>query len=197
MKKHELEDRDIMAVDFVFLPPAEITQLAISLSEQLRESSPITLNATDYLPHITLAMGYLADPGEAKGVMAKAMLNLVPFTITLESISRSTKDFQGYYFYHLVAKGNDPLQKLHEYLVDNLPFIEVKKPKEKFFAPESNGEIVPAVFDYVGAFKTSYSKGNFWPHITLGAGPEARLQTNELPLQFTVANINLCQLGNF
>lgn len=197
MKKQEYEDRDIMAVDAVIIPPVEITGLAVSLSEQLRNTSPITLNTLDYLPHVTLAMGYLTDLEKAKRVMRKAISELAPLTITLESIFRSPKDFQGYYFYHLTARGDEFLQKLHEYLVDNLPFAEIQKPTTRFFLPESNGEIVDAVFDYVGAFRTRHSKGNFWPHITLGAGPEGRLQTDQLPLQFTITNISLCQLGNF
>ncbi|HLD26551.1 MAG TPA: hypothetical protein VJB63_01165 [Patescibacteria group bacterium] len=193
----ERKETEIMAVDVVILPPREVSQFAISLSEQLRESSPIVLNPNDYLPHISLSMGYIDSLITAQQVIQQTASRVEPLSITIENISRGTKPFESHYFYGLTIKKDVLLQKLHESLVDNNALVSVEKPETRFFLPESNGEIVQAVYNYVGAFNTHHSKANFNPHITLGAGPEGKLQTDQSPIKFTVDTIYLCQLGNF
>lgn len=187
----------VFAIDAVILPSAEVSKLAILLSHKLELTSPISLNPENYLPHISLVMGYISDISLCRKVMLQALKKVGSITITLESIFRSPKDFQGYYFYHLVAQKEKKLQQLHEYLVDNLPLIDVVNPKVKYYLPDADGIIVPAVFNYVAGFKKNASKNNYWPHITLGAGPENMLKDVKLPLKFTVNHIHLCQLGNF
>ncbi len=193
----EQKEKEIMAVDVVIITSQEVSQYAISLSEQLEKSSPIVLNQKDYLPHISLSMNYIDDVMTTKQIIEQVVSQVEPLLITVKSISRGVKPFEGHYFYGLSIEKNESLKKLHNSLVDTMPNVPVEKPVSKYFLPESNGAIVQAVYDYVGSFKTHHSKDNFHPHITLGAGPADQLKADHLPLQFTVDTIYLCQLGNF
>lgn len=193
----EQKEKEIMAVDVVILPPQKIRKHAIFLSEQLRGSSPIVLNQQDYLPHISLSMNYIDDLIMTRGIIEQVATQVEPLVITVESLSRGVKPFEGHYFYGLSIKESEPLKKLHNSLVDVLPNVPVEKPDSTYFLPESNGRIVQAVYDYVGSFKTHHSKENYSPHITLGAGHEDALQTDNLPMSFYTDKIYLCQLGNF
>ena len=131
----ERKETEIMAVDVVILPPREVSQFAISLSEQLRESSPIVLNPNDYLPHISLSMGYIDSLITAQQVIQQTASRVEPLSITIENISRGTKPFESHYFYGLTIKKDVLLQKLHESLVDNNALVSVEKPETRFFLP--------------------------------------------------------------
>lgn len=186
-----------VAVGVVILPPTEITNLAISLSEQLKTTSPITLNAYDYLPHITLAMGY-SNTNATREMVDKVFKHIGPFTIRIKNIFMSPQAFEERYFWHLIFHENKALQKLHEELVTKLPFTDIAQPSNELFFTEPNEQIVPTVFSYVQTFKTQHSYANYWPHITLGSGPQDALRKPyNMPSGFTVDEINICQLGNF
>ena len=193
----ESKEKEIMAVDVVILLPQNIREHAIFLSEQLRGSSPIVLNQKDYLPHISLSMNYIDDVMTTRKIIEQVATQVEPLLITVESLSRGAKPFEGHYFYGLSIKESEPLKKLHNSLVDALPNVTVEKPNSTYFLPESDGKIVQAVYDYVGSFRTHHSKENYHPHITLGASPTDQLKDDHLPLQFMADTMYLCQLGNF
>lgn len=194
----EQRERMTIGVDAVILPPPEITRLSISMSRQLRETSPVILNSKNYLPHITLAMGYVDNVPRTVKKMKRVFEEVGSFTAVVEDVFRSPQDFNGHYFWHLVIGKNPALQELHERLVEILPFVDKENPSEQMFYKQPDEEIVPAVFTYVSGFREKNSKEHFWPHITLGAGSEESLaKPKNLPKEFTVDKIHLCQLGNF
>lgn len=74
----EREKNKILAVDAVILPSAQVMDKAINLSTSLGES-PITLGKRDYIPHITLAMGYINNLEKAEKAMKKIASLFKPF----------------------------------------------------------------------------------------------------------------------
>ena len=197
MQQVETKEREqgFKAVDVVILPPEEISNLAISLSEKLNDS-PIVLNNKDLLPHITLAMGYIVDQEEVEKILAKIAASTQLFDVVIEKIERTTQPYEGYYFSHLVIKNERPIQQLHERLVDSLPFVTPTTFSQKAFVVEEDEEIIRSTLEYTARFKSASSHEKYWPHTTVGAGTNDLSVTN-LPLTFRVDQITLCQMGNF
>lgn len=194
MNNPEHEPDKIIAVDAVVIPSPTVKDVAISLSEKL-DGSPITLGSSDYVPHITLAMGYVTDLKEVERIIKQITSNTAPFEVIVDTVSTSQKPFEGHYFSHLGVKNDDTINILHRSLVQKLPFMTDASVSTANFVHDKDEKIVPAVFQYIASFTSSHSGGNYWPHITLGAGKGDL--SMQLPLIFTADSIYLFQLGNF
>lgn len=185
----------ITAIDIVALPSPEISDLAISLNKQL-ENAPFNLGTDDYLPHITLAMGYVQDLDAAKQIIGKIADRFHPFSLAIDGVATQELPavWEGEKFDNsLTILRNPTILELHKDLVESLPFLDVAGSNNAFVA-DNGEEISKGAIDYVAQFKNTASE-RFSPHITLGSGSNALMQS--LNEQFDVAEIALCKVGNF
>lgn len=185
----------VTAIGVVALPSPEISELAISLSKQL-ENAPFNLGPDDYLPHITLAMGFVQDLDAAREIIGRIAGRFQPISLTIDGVA--TKElpmsWEGEKFDSSITVLKDPtILKLHRNLVDSLPFMDVTGNNDSFITNRDE-KISQGAIDYVAQFKNIDSEW-FSPHITLGSGRNALAQS--LNKQFDITEIALCKLGNF
>lgn len=193
--------RKILAVDVVILPSKKVSNLAISLNQQLKDS-PFILNKSDFLPHITLVQGYINNLEKVKTAIAQVATKFSPFRVVIEKLGigpKTSEDWGEYYFYYLEAKRDLAIFDLHKMLVEVIPTPEVSNPTTVSFVAQPGEEIVKGARDCVAQFKLKYAGENYRPHITLGGElqPESEIIVPNLPIEFVADKIALCQLGNF
>lgn len=187
------------AVDVVIRPSEKIETLAREISQAMWSTSPFIFDDTHF-PHMTMAMGYIQDVETAKKVLTDAMKTVDSFTVNISGITHGTTPLEGYTFNFFAIEKSPELQQVHEYLMNNLPFVDIPKDADTaYFVPTDEVISVPATIDYVNSFKSKSSFQAFWPHITLPAGEKERLleHTVKFPLTFPVDALSLFQLGNF
>lgn len=182
---------DTIAIDIVLLPPQEIWDLSVSLSEKINQgtASQALLDST-HLPHITLAQLHV-EKNELKAVYKEIehlITSLSPLALTAEKVVVVNS------WVLLEISRTEALQQLHLSLIDGLMSFEQEGTAESFL--RDAGELVNDFsLNWVKNFrkekKASYD--NFYPHITLGKG--TTLRTIE-PKDFTVRRFAVCHLGN-
>lgn len=186
------------AINIAVLPPDPIKALAISLSNQLKDSSPLVLNKTSFLPHITIAMGYVSDLNLVRDKAYEAFNKVGSFEIVVDNLIHPLGTFNGYSFSYLTIRKNTKLQALHKDLMKTIPFLSVDTLVKGAFFTDQHEVIVPPVYQYVNAYKEKSSKQEYNPHITLGAGTIDDLtELVKLPLSFKMERINVCHIGNY
>ena len=177
-----------IAIDVVLLLPNEIMNFVISINknEEKQGNSKGELNAVDFLPHISLAMGVIKKEDWEKvteivaGVSEK--FNQMKLEIT-EPYHVIGEDEVKSYGLRIIG---DNLQQLHEELMSQLnPFLTFDATQKEIYKQEENP-------DYVNSYKEKGSFDKYEPHITL----RCKEITQEIPKQkFIAKRIAICHIG--
>ena len=188
----------MIAINAVLLPSPQLSNIAIDLSNRIKNTSPFTLNMKDRLPHISLVMGYVEDTESAVDAVQLISKQIGPVELRVAGIHRYEPSFAGKYFFEIQFEQNEQILSIQNKLFKTLPLLEVENPSQKAFVSDGEEIINSAVLDYVGNFKKYSGDEKFSPHITLGAAEkDASFDDVKLPSTITISQITLCHLGNY
>lgn len=184
----------MLAVDVALLPPADLLDATIALNRALHgePDGPIVLNASDCLPHVSLAMGCVREnevPGLTTAIetiaAAHPRVELVPVGFHVRQ-SQS-----GYVVASAELERTAALQALHEAVMRAVePYLTRDATPDMFIEPDS---ISSSTIRWVNEYATAASFTRFWPHLTLGAGtlPDGL----PLPMRSRASRLAICHLG--
>lgn len=184
-----------IAVDVVLLPSQEMMDEAIEANRALsgQWTDKITLNRTDCLPHISLAMGCIEETDVAK--VGKTLLTVArsypPGPLTVGGIRVGTDAAVREVSVFEVGI-TEQLQSLHEAVMREMaPYFSYRVTADMLLdEPAADDPTLQWIRDYPE--KSSFE--NFFPHITIGFG---RLAAElPLPIRFHATQLALCHLGN-
>lgn len=183
-----------IAVDVVLLPSEEMMDRAIEANRGLLRQSAdkITLNKTDCLPHVSVAMGCIEEADIVNlGKILRAIAEQCPpgpLTVIATSLGASATGERVSAF---DLKRTDSLQSLHETVMRALgPYFSYDVSTAMVLsAPAADESTLRWIRDYPE--KSSFE--NFSPHITIGYGQTADLSA---PIEFHATKLALCHLGN-
>lgn len=181
------------AVDVVLLPDESMTDKAIE-ANLLRLPQPeqkIVLNKHNCLPHISLAMGCIEerDIGTIGEILTQMACADVPKRLRVVGVQCSTS-FSGEPVSVFEIERTKRLQQLHENVMDKLePYFSYDVTNDMM----AGGQADESTLGWVTSYGTESSYSNFSPHITIGYG---RLDQSDFPIDFSVAALALCHLGN-
>jgi len=184
-----------IAVDVVLLPCPQIMDKAIEANRALsgQWTDRITLNRSDYLPHISLAMGCVEETdiamiGKTLRAVGKAhppgLLTVVGICVGTDAAGREVSVFE-------VGK-TDQLQLLHEAVMREMaPYFSYRVTADMLL-----GEQVadPSTLRWIRDYPKESSFENFFPHITIGFGQIAEELPS--PVEFHATQLALCHLEN-
>ena len=176
-----------ITIDIAILPPEDIMSLCIDINKKahLVGNDKGQLNKTDFLPHITLAMGTVKEKDFQK-LIQKVELIVSKFSklnLTLEKFYFIT-DKTGKRCYGFKITG-EKLQQLHETLMDELNHLISNEGKKE--STYDQAEIPTFANEY-----DKYSYKKYFPHITLKCR-----EINEIfeKKSFITSRIAICHLG--
>ncbi len=184
-----------IAVDVVLLPSEEMMDKAIAANQRLfmPGTDKITLNRSDCLPHISLAMGCIE---ETRIVNIEKVLRTVakshpPGPLTVVGIRVGT-DAAGRKISVFEVGKTEQLQSLHEAVMWELaPYFSYHVTADMVLsAPSADDSTLCWIRDYPE--KSGFD--NFFPHITIGFGQIAEELPS--PIRFHATQLALCHLGN-
>ncbi len=181
------------AVDVVLLPDESMTDRTIE-ANHLRLPQPeqkIVLNKHNCLPHISLAMGCVEhrDIETIGEILNQLARSYAPKRLRVVGVQCSTS-FSGEPVSVFEIERTKQLQQLHETVMDKL---------EPYFSYDVTADMIAggladeSTLGWIRNYPTESSYSNFSPHITIGYG---RLDQSDFPIDFSVAALALCHLGN-
>ncbi len=184
-----------LAVDVVLLPPDDIMDWVITINRGLKKvsKSHFLLNKTDYIPHITLAMGSIneADVPDIKKKLYEMLSKMKPVQIEFNSVKKSILP-DGHYASGIVVSKTKMLQELHETVMDVMSeYFTYKGTPEMFFTPPTV-ERLP--LSWILNFHKNSVYKKYHPHLSLGLGIPDQIK---LPIKFSASRVALCHLGNY
>lgn len=195
------------SIDFVLLPPEEISDKVIELNKKLKRnySNPrIILNKEACLPHISLLIGTISPENlmQIQETLNRVALQFSPIELILKSLDLEdlpAKDRTLKIAGFSLAKSNS-LQKLHETLLYEMKkySLEDTTKDTMYNSQEIDEKDTPWMFSYINNFSKNSSLEKFNPHITIGDGEMySQDYPDYLPLTFKASRLALCHLGNY
>ncbi len=183
------------AVDVVLLPSKEMMGEAIRLSGEIgkRFSGGFVLNEVDCLPHISLAMGSIAEEEipAVRPLLEEIASRFVPIETPVLGLQVGTLP-NGKSVSTLRLETTPLLQLLHETVMNRVLPLMTHDALPEWFAPPF--PIEPGAVDWVNRYPEEASFERFSPHMTLGLG---RLEEAvSLPARCRSSRLALCHLGN-
>ncbi len=182
------------AVDVALLPSEAMMDRVIKVNAELVEkfSKKIVLNKENCLPHISLAMGCVAERDIAdiekvlEGITKESSVgNLRVLGIATSANSAGEKVLV------LAVEKTDELQSLHEKVTDKLTgYLSYDVTSDMICGGE---EIAESTLLWIKNYREKSSFANFSPHITIGYG---EIVNGPFPIEFAVSKLALCHLGN-
>lgn len=176
-----------IALDIALLPPNEVLDICLNLSNKAFERGEIKFkkSKTERIPHISILMGCFNDT-DLKNLFSEVKnISLNQKIIELEIVKNNT--------YSLQIKKTIEIENLQKKLINNL---------SKYFKQncdfESLLENPDYIFDerskvWVNTYIEDSTGKNFDPHITIHG------QTSEeliLPIKFTAKRLVVCHMGD-
>jgi len=181
-----------LAIDVALCPPDDVIEKLISINQKAGKDVWGPLGKTDYIPHISLAMGCveLDKLTVVQEIVKKVAEEFSSITVELDKLY-FTEMPDGVRDYAMSAKNPLPLQELHESMMNALrDCMSYDCTKEMIFREPGQEVTEP---NYINKFLSSHSFENFDPHITtrakVGVGEE------DLPIDFTASRIAICHVG--
>lgn len=173
------------AVDIVIVPPEEIQDVAIGISKKLNGSS-FVLGKEDYVPHVSLLMGYTGDVGKVTEQVEESIKGEPRLSLSTEKVQIGTGSVM------LIAK-NRSLTALHFRLLNGVNLVNHITCPEGYVGMRAGEESLL----YIKQFTKQYSRQKYVPHITLGDGnlPKGELGIN-FPIDFEARTVALFHLGD-
>lgn len=183
-----------IAVDVVLLPSQEMMDKVIAANQSLpsRQTDKITLNKSDCLPHISLAMGCIeeTDISNIEKTLRTLAISHPPGPLGVAGIHIET-NAAGQKISSFEVNRTEQLQSLHEAVMRELaPYFSYPVTADMVLSgPPADESTLCWIRDYA----EKYSFENFFPHITIGYGRVAELPS---PIKFHATQLALCHLGN-
>ena len=182
------------AINVVLLPPNAIMDFVLEWNKKLREefSGNIVLGKTNYLPHISLAMGCLREDQ-----LENAYLLLRSIAMRHKVLQLRSKGIH----YVTTTTGNivatldiwpdTPLRALHQSIAQEFSPMLTHDAEATDLADDYFVDL--PTLDWINNFIPHASFENFWPHITIGLGS---LPNNVERTTFQVSRLAICHLAN-
>jgi 2'-5' RNA ligase len=183
-----------IATDVVLLPDETMADRAIEANGRLirNERAEIVLDSMRCLPHISLAMGCVAEH------------DVDEIAALLRCLGRETTVHQ-LHVVRILAHTNSRGETTQLFEVERVPALQelhqrVMGEMEPFFIPDVTEAMIyddvvaPTTLDWIRNYRQKASFEHFTPHITIGYG-EAALDLS-FPIPFQVTRLALCHLGN-
>ncbi len=168
------------AIDIVLLPPLNIMRKAIEINRKIGEED-IKLNERDVIPHISFYMAVVEDKNIKK---IEETLSKVDGNIKLKINGINGEKCC------LEIEKTKELEKLHEWIINNLKKFNEKKAKSEYFYENVNEKTI----NWVEGYEEDSAFSNFYPHITLGV---EKIEDKKIEENFYAERIAICHLGNF
>lgn len=151
-----------IAIDVAFLPPPEIWEKAVSLSQKINAGNPQPLIQLDetHFPHITLAQACIKydDLNKITALVERAIDSISPIELFAERIIKDEGDVSS-----LEIQQNKTLIRLHKALLKGATGFQQKVSPDALYAPDG-GSISQSTIEYISSFQKLTP---YWPHITL------------------------------
>jgi len=182
---------ELLAVDIVLLPPAEVSRRAIAASRRL--ASALRLGP-GRLPHLTLAMACIeSDALPAVAALLRAIASRRPaLEITLEGTIGVPGPAHVSVWY--AARRTRALMALHRDCMKALSPHRRKRVPAAAFAAAPGEPVSPSALRWVRRFEEEAAFERYRPHITLGYGRPG--PDSAFPSTFPGRRLALCHLGN-
>jgi len=186
---------DLIAADVVLLPSTEVMEACIRLNQELLKTgeSRIVLNASDCVPHISLAMGCLKDEDlpAVERLLTEIASTVPPLTVPISGLGVGRTSI-GESLSSLLIEPTRQLQSLHETVMMRIaPYTTYDATPEMFVDPRGTR---PSSAQWVNNYPKAASFEQFSPHITIGIGGlEASVP---LPTHCSSSRLALCHLGH-
>ena len=199
------QQNSVTAIDIALEPDATMVQHAMAANARLLKDFPkgFTLDATHH-PHISMLQQFvLTDDLDKVYAAATAVLaKEKPMAWTL-------KAFKYYYIPSpplglagIVVEPTEDLHRLQDELITAVtPYIVKTGTPAAFFSEEGGRDIQEALISYVAKFVADAAGKRFNPHVTIGVGTEAYLNTMLADpfasFAFSPVGASVYQLGSF
>jgi 2'-5' RNA ligase len=183
-----------IAVDVALIPSDEMTNTAIEANRKLLEKNPdkIILDREKSLPHISLAMGCINQKqiADIEKILRKIAEEFSPGFLRIVGVHTHI-NITGEKVSVLQIENTDRLQSLHERVMSSMkPYFSYDVTADMVL---SDGNISKSTLLWIKNYPAESGHERFFPHITLGYG---EIILENIPIDFTVAKIALCHLGN-
>lgn len=183
------------AVDVVILPPDPVMDFAIEWNRELCKIQPanIVLSKEYRLPHISLAMGCLAEDrlGEALTILQETASSFGALDLHIPGI-KGAAITAGDTVVSFDIELSLPLASFHQAIVTSLSPLLTRNATNADLADPP--PIEPWCTEWINQYIPDQCFENFWPHITLGFGTRYR---DFHPYSFKATRIAICHLGNY
>jgi hypothetical protein len=178
----------LLAVDVALLPAVAVMERFIGLMEY-DPQTPIVLDKVSCLPHVTLAMGVIAQADIARfgEVLSGFFGEAAKIEVVAENSRTYTTD-NGKNLCEVTIRLTPELADFRTRVSEAVRplFLDIPARVDMFFAP-------PAVDEISTKWVLKYGEV-FRPHITLGQGAVKQIRR---PFRFYPQKLVLCQLGNY
>ena len=183
-----------IAIDVVLLPDTAMTDKAIALNRMLvgDDTREIVLGRETRLPHISLAMGCIdeSDIDAIAGLLRNLARKEPVGRLRITGIVTST-NARGQKTSLLEVERTPALQALHESVMEELsPFFR----HEASAAAVCDDVVAETTLEWIRRYREKAAFERFLPHITIGYGQMP--DEPPFPIDFNVAELALCHLGN-
>lgn len=177
-----------VAVDVALLPDTAVMEDLIGFIHY-DSNSPILLNTSNCLPHVTLAMGVIDETAIAR--LGEALARFMEEATTVKLVGTGTNSYvadNGKHLSEVTVGLTDELLDFRTRLVAAIRpmFTDIPPTTDMFFDPSHVEQITTK---WVLKFGET-----FRPHVTLGEG---QVKPLDLSLIFYPDKLAICQLGNY
>ncbi|MDD5438576.1 MAG: hypothetical protein PHS37_00095 [Candidatus Omnitrophica bacterium] len=177
-----------IACGIVLLLPTTMTERAIEANRVLstQNANPLTLNATDRIPHITLGVGCLnmLDMPQIDGTLSHISKQFA--AMHLATVPNTTPHAW------FMIKKIKRLQFLHEAVMTGLlPYFSYNVTGDMIYRDQGE-EIYDGTLEFIRTYPMASSFEDYAPHITVGSGDAVVPQET---VEFTVTKVGLGRLG--
>ncbi|MBM63736.1 MAG: hypothetical protein CL484_12390 [Acidobacteria bacterium] len=179
-----------IALDIALLLPPTAQQIAQQLNEQLDqlENGGFLFDHSHH-PHITLGQHFVSEDQicEISSCLEQILPNHQPLKLHV------TGAHTGGTAQVLTVEPQEPLQHLHEALMDAMTTFEVQTGSPESFQTDGAPPRL-ADISWVTNFRNRSSYTRYLPHITIGIGTQP---LTIAPFRFTARELAICRLGRF
>lgn len=195
---------DVIAINILLLPDANMTAAAEALNARVRasDSAGFSFDAT-HIPHISLLHRFIrkGDLGEVQSAVARTIAQFQPVGWRLRATQLECTPWNGRSVASIAIERTPDLARLQSELMTALAPMAVERGGARAFVQLPNEpEPSATTVDYVRTFVPKATGENFKPHITAGIG--ARDTVEKIcagpfpPMKFDVSAVAIFQLGD-
>lgn len=176
----------LKAVDIVVIPPDHIQDLAIDLSKKVVDSA-FVLGKTEYVPHISLCMGYAGDIEKICGQVEESLRGESSFSLVIKGVEAGVGSVMN-------IGRSQSLKRIHYKLLNAVDLVNDRRNPEAYVDDTAREETL----NYMMSFRLRHARLFYSPHITLGDGvlSDESLDVT-LPIEFVADRVALFHLGNY